>query len=336
MTWLGLDIGGANLKAASITGWTHTLPFALWRKPHRLATALNTLIGDAPATKGLAVTMSGELCDCFRTKEEGVHHILSAVETVASGKEIRVFLVDGRFVDVAAAREWWQLAAASNWRALAEFVCRFVRQDTSLLVDIGSTTSDIIPIVDGRVIATGTNDTERLAARELVYSGVSRTPICALTDVLPWRGKSCPVAAEVFATTADAYVLLGEIAEDRQADWTADGRPLIPSSARQRLARQICADSADLTRDDFERMARAVYHAQLRQLADGLTVVVGRMPNLPAQVLVSGAGEFLARATTEGALRRCQQISLASQLGAEISRCAPAFAVAVLAEEALS
>ena len=34
----------------------------------------------APAADRLAVTMTGELCDCFRTKAEGVLHILAAVD----------------------------------------------------------------------------------------------------------------------------------------------------------------------------------------------------------------------------------------------------------------
>jgi probable H4MPT-linked C1 transfer pathway protein len=334
MTWLGLDIGGANLKAASSSGWTRSRPFALWRDPDGLAAALQTLITESPAADGVAVTMTGELCDSFRTKEEGVHHILSAVEVIAAGRKISVYLVDGSFVDVATARGSFRQAAASNWRALAEFVSRFVPHGPALVVDIGSTTSDIIPIVDGCIIAIGTDDTNRLASHELVYSGVGRTPICALVSALPWHGGNCYVAAEVFATTADAYLVLGEIPEDPQADWTADGRPLTVACACQRLARQICADSADLTLDDIHEMAAAVYNAQLRQLSVGLAAVVGRMPRSPVQAVVSGAGEFLARASLEEAVCGCRAISLASQLEPEISRCAPAFAVAVLAQEA--
>ena len=105
------------------------------------------------------------------------------------------------------ARESPQLAAASNWHALANFVCRFVTSRTGLLIDVGSTTTDVIPLADGRVAARGRNDTERLLSQELVYRGVGRTPICALTDALPLREQLCPIAAEVFATTADAYLL---------------------------------------------------------------------------------------------------------------------------------
>ena len=78
---------------------------------------------------------------------------------------MRVYCVDGRFATTSEARESPQLAAASNWHALANFVCRFVTSRTGLLIDVGSTTTDVIPLVDGQVAARGRNDTERLFRR---------------------------------------------------------------------------------------------------------------------------------------------------------------------------
>lgn len=333
MSGLGLDIGGGNLKAADGAGWTRSVPFALWRNPQGLSQALAALIEHSPPSARLAVTMTGELCDCFRSKADGVEHILAAVQEVANGKEIGVYLVDGRFVSVAEAMQLPLLAAASNWRALAQFACRYVEGCTALLIDIGSTTTDIVPLVEGRVAARGRNDTERLATRELLYSGVGRTPVCALVRSLPWRGQSCPIAAEVFSTTADAYILLDDIQEDPRAEWTADGRPLTAECARQRLARQLCADADEIVSDDFHGMARVVREAQLNQLAEGITATVANMRERPGVVVLSGSGEFLGRTAVEQLLEGCRVISLADRLGAATSCCAPAHAVAVLAAE---
>src|SRR3990172_4014916 len=104
MTWLGLDIGGANLKAADGRGWAHSVPFALWRDPDGLAGALSELAATAPGSERWAVTMTGELCDCFRTKADGVRHILAAVEMAAGPRDVVVYLVDGRLVSVDEAR----------------------------------------------------------------------------------------------------------------------------------------------------------------------------------------------------------------------------------------
>lgn len=335
MNWLGLDIGGANLKAADGRGWARSVPFALWRHPQELVRVLSQLVDEAPTSERFAVTMTGELCDCFNSKAQGVEHILSSVESVVKNREVRVYLNDGRFAKIIEARESPRLAAASNWHALARFACRFVTGRTGLLIDVGSTTTDIIPLVDGQVAARGRNDTERLLSQELLYRGVFRTPICALTDVLPIGGEQCPIAAEVFATVADAYVISGELAEDPNAgERTADNRPLTKEFARQRLARQLCADADDLMPDDLAQITQTIRETQLSSLVRSIDRVTSRMPEPPRTCVLSGSGEFLADAALKRLLPACAAISLADKLGVEASQCAPAHAVAVLAAEA--
>jgi probable H4MPT-linked C1 transfer pathway protein len=172
--WLALDIGGANLKAANGEGYAAARPFPLWSKPEQLAYELRAMIAEGPETDHLAVTMTGELADCFASKAEGVRFILDAVEQASDRRHTRVDLINGKLVAPVVARREPILAAASNWRALAEFSLRFAGQESSLLIDVGSTTTDIIPLVNGRVAASGTTDTQRLLSGELVYAGVAR------------------------------------------------------------------------------------------------------------------------------------------------------------------
>jgi probable H4MPT-linked C1 transfer pathway protein len=332
MSWLGLDIGGANLKAANAQGWACSQPFALWREPHGLAAALESLVGAAPMSDKLAVTMTGELCDCFCSKAEGVGHILQAVENVAGGRKVAVYLVDGRFVSIEQAKASPQLAAASNWHALATYAARYVQRNTGLLIDIGSTTTDVIPISDGQVIARGRTDTERLLSRELIYGGVGRTPVCAVACELPLGDELCPVAAEVFATTADAYLLLGYLSEDPAAMSTADGRGLTRDFARRRLARQLCADCHELADSDFVAMARAILESQLAKLKLSIETIAGWAGDVSACVL-AGEGEFLALMAVERSSTSRATMSLKATMGPSASRSAPAFATAVLAQE---
>src|ERR1051325_158213 len=100
---LGLDVGGANLKAAHTSGVAHSQPFALWKDPGGLCDALRRLVGAMPAADEFAVTMTGELCDCFESKRQGVLAILDAVEAAAEGVPVQVWRTDGRFVGLAAA-----------------------------------------------------------------------------------------------------------------------------------------------------------------------------------------------------------------------------------------
>jgi probable H4MPT-linked C1 transfer pathway protein len=332
MNLVALDIGGANLKASDGLGWARSMPFPLWRDPEGLAGALNALLRDAPSADQFAVTMTGELCDCFDSKEAGVRHILKAVEAVAGTREVAVYLVDGRLVSCEEATAVSMLAAASNWHALARFVWRFLNGGPGLLIDVGSTTTDIIPLLNREVAARGRTDFDRLTRGELVYTGVGRTPVCAVVRSLPVGGGDCPVAGELFATTADAYVLSGEIGEERAARWTADGRALTKQFARQRLARMVCTDASELSDEDFGRMAAAIHNVQCEQLRSAIEPVMGKLGDQPT-VILSGAGEFLARAALHGLVGPQQVVSLTERLGGELSRCAPAHALAVIARE---
>jgi len=333
MNSLALDIGGANLKAADGRGWARSVPFALWREPKRLTHAIEELVRSAPASARLAVTMTGELCDAFRTKDDGARHILASVAEVSGGREIAVYLVNGRIVSIDEARERPLLAAASNWHALAHFACRYFDERSGLLIDVGSTTTDIVPIANGRVAARGASDTERLLAGELAYTGVGRTPLCAVTHMLPWRGQQYPVAAEFFATTADAYVLLGEIPEQPAAAWTADGRPLTRTFACERVARMICADNSTFTESDALVAAEWVRDAQFAQLKEAARPVASGLQQPIDRFVISGSGEFLARRIIHEAWPAGRTISLTEELGPEVGACAPAHALAVLARE---
>src|SRR5262245_34946758 len=150
MNILGLDIGGANLKAAHTGGAARLRPFPLWKNPAGLADALRTLLGELPPFDRLAVTVTGELCDCFETKRQGVAAILDAVELVAGRTPVRVWRTDGRFVGPATARQTPRQTAAANWYALAVYTGRHAPKGPALLLDIGSTTTDVIPLMDGR------------------------------------------------------------------------------------------------------------------------------------------------------------------------------------------
>jgi (4-(4-[2-(gamma-L-glutamylamino)ethyl]phenoxymethyl)furan-2-yl)methanamine synthase len=333
MSWLALDVGGANLKAADGVGFAVSRPFALWREPARLGKELSELLSASPPHRRIAVTMTGELCDCFDMKSEGVLFILDAVEVAAGETPISVYLTDGRLADATVARRWPHLAAASNWHAVAAFCGRFAGDGPAILVDFGSTTADVIPLVEAGPMAEGRCDTERLACSELVYTGVERTPLMAVVDRLPWRGRSCTVAAELFATTADAYLLLSELPEDGTNVNTADGRPRTRANARSRLARMVGADAASFSEEDAFIAAQAIRAAQLASLHAAVAHVAARFNTPPNTVIISGQGEFLLRELTATLPWRPSIVSLSEELGSNASQCAPAHALAVLARE---
>lgn len=328
-TILGLDIGGANLKAATGDRRAVSVPFPLWKQPDRLPAALAELVAKFPDAEELAVTMTGELCDCFETKRDGVNAIIKAVRFASGGRPIRVWSTDGVFLNSEEAEAHHMKVAAANWHALATFAGRFAPHYGALLLDIGSTTSDVIPMSDGMPHTYGETDWSRLQRRELVYIGVRRTPVCAV-----WSDRVC---AELFATTEDVYTLLGLLPEEPDTGDTADGRPQTTEYALARLARMLGADREELSDDHIIHFATRVHAEVRRRLMDACRAAYYDQQSPPPlhRVIVSGAGEFLARQVAAAAFPELgdRLFSLNHELGPEVSACAPAYAVAVLAAE---
>ena len=327
MEVLGLDVGGANLKAAHSTGVARLQPFPLWKQPTALPEALEGLIKQMPAHDLLAVTMTGELCDCYESKRQGVIAILDAVAAAASGRPIRVWRTDGRLVDLETARAAPLQTAAANWLALAAFAGRYAPNGSALVIDVGSTTTDIIPLSDGVPVPHGRTDPERLRSQELVYTGVRRTPVCALLGPA--------VAAEWFATTLDVYLVLGSLPEDPADRDTADGRPATRAAAHARLAWMLCADLETCTAEERRKLALRAAACQEEMIGLGVRRVAASLPRPPMTIILSGSGEFLARAVLEKQVSwpAARLVSFAEQLGQKLSQAACAYAVAVLAQE---
>ncbi len=336
MKWMALDIGGANLKAADGAHLAVSHPFPMWENPRALIDALRAMIALVPRVDHIAVTMTGELADCFNTKAEGVEFILKAVSVAADGRHTRVYLTNGKLVSLQTAARQPLLAAASNWHALASFAGRYARQGSGLLVDVGSTTCDWIPLVDGAPVTIGKTDTNRMINGELIYTGIQRTPVCAVGSLVPWRGRKCPLASEVFATMWDAYIILGDLPEEPDNKHTADRRPATKAAARDRLARSICADREIFTESDAQAVAESLAQAQLKKIAAIAAQLIARLQQPPETVIISGRGEFLARRVLDEVKLKAKVISLTKELGPELSYCAPAHALAVLAREGSS
>src|SRR5260370_37788830 len=82
-SWLALDVGGANIKAAHAAGVILSRAFALWRNPESIPSELVTLAGSMPPFDRVALTMTAELCDCYPTKRESMVAVLDTLAFAA-------------------------------------------------------------------------------------------------------------------------------------------------------------------------------------------------------------------------------------------------------------
>ncbi len=337
MRWLGLDIGGANLKVANCEAFARQMPFAMWRHPDRLHEALVRIISDAPEFDAVALTMTGEMADCFETREEGVCRILEQVTRVIPAGVIQVYAVEGQWLSVSkAARAPWQVAA-SNWKALATYAARWTTGEAALLVDVGSTTTDILPIADHKVFSNSTSDRDRLISGELVYTGIERSSVVGLVHELVVHGHKTPIVNELFATMSDVNLILGYADEDATDVDTADGRAKTRVNAAFRLARIVGEDGNTLSSEDIESMAEAIYESQVERVRQAMTLVARALNGRTIEsIILSGHGDFLIEDALEKSQWKLRRVRLSEKLGPIMSRCAPAHAVAVLAQEAFS
>lgn len=359
MTCLGLDIGGANLKISDGER-SITQPFPLWKSPERLPEALSRLLSRFSEQAPLAVTMTGELADCYERRDLGVQAILNALEQAAPLRKTGIWCTAGEFLAIEQAREFTELVAAANWHALATWAGRMAPTEASLLIDIGSTTTDVIPIEEGLPMPAGRTDLERLLSGELVYLGVSRTPLCSLVSEVPLRGSPVPLAREVFSTSLDVALLLEKRQEDAENRDTANGRPATRREAATRLARQLCCDAipsmdqqssahdiglsewsknhlpTSLSISELMSIADHVHGVQLELVGGSVRRVTTRMSAPPKVILLCGAGEDLARECLERhcpELAMAERISLTGLLGEAHSHAACAYALSRLGRE---
>lgn len=332
--WIGIDIGGANLKVADAHQFAKQSKFPMWKTPDRLASELSRLLGGTIDFEAVALTMTGEMSDCYATREEGVCRILEQVTRIIPSACIRVYTVDGEWVSVPqAAREPWQVAA-SNWKALATYATRWTDGQPTLLVDVGSTTTDIIAIMNDNVVSKSKSDRDRLVSGELVYTGVERSSIVGLVHELLVHDHQCPVINEHFATTGDVNLVLGHVDEDSSDFDTSDSQPKTRVHAAYRLARTVGEDGSTLGQQDIEQIAESIYDAQVTKVASAMMSVATQFKRQHCEhVLFSGHGDFLIDDAIESLGWTPQRSRLSERLGSIMSRCAPAHAVAVLATE---
>lgn len=331
---VGWDIGGVNTKVSrAVPGAdgryridrTCLRPYEIQRDPGALAPLLTALANEvgAGASDVHAVTMTAELSQMFRTKRDGVAFVLDAVAAAFSAA--RIFGTDGAFHDLAAARAAPMVVAAANWVATATWVASLLRD--AMLIDIGSTTTDIVPVIGGHVVAIGRTDPARLASGELLYMGALRTPVEAVVHAVPVGGGWAGVSAEGFTILGDVHLWRGTLAPEVYTVPTPDGRPATRLFAGERIARVVCADRELLDDAAVSAIADFVAESQVARTATAIARVRERHPALDVAV-VAGVGAFVADAAARRAGLSVRH--LAESLGPAGADSAPSAAVALL------
>jgi probable H4MPT-linked C1 transfer pathway protein len=344
---LGLDIGGANTKAAYINTDNGVIRkfkaameyFPVWKNPEKLSTVLVRLskaVSGSVKLNCVGVTMTAELSDAYRTKREGVNRILTHVVQAFPATQIFVLDVNATLKSITEAQAAPLKVAAANWAATGWVVAQLVKD--CIVIDVGSTSTSIIPIIDGHISAAGKTDLEKLMNGELMYTGSLRTNIAAIANSIPLRNGITRVSSELFAQSGDVHLVLGNITEEEYTVETADGRGKTRAEALARLARVVCADAEMLTEQEILQFATYIYSRQVEYIAEGLRQVYNRIkPRAKTKIkaVVTGLGKgFLARKAAQ-LVGVKEIIDLNELLKSDVATVSPAVGVALMAASKL-
>jgi (4-(4-[2-(gamma-L-glutamylamino)ethyl]phenoxymethyl)furan-2-yl)methanamine synthase len=300
---IGIDVGGANLKIVNDSG-AHIHYCPLWENAP-ITSLLDQYVTapDDPA----AVVMSGELADCFESKMEGISFIVDAVKKVFP--YARFYGADGQFHDCAVP----QLAAA-NWLASADYLR--AEYPDAVLLDIGSTTADVIPIARFESLK-GLTDLLRLQKGYLIYTGILRGNIATLLQSVLLDGTKTPASSEYFAGSADAHLVLGHITPEDYTCDTPDLKEKTKDASLKRLARVVCADLDEIGTDGAYQIAEQFWNKQRGLICDQVQRVAAQ--SAARQIIVGGIGAQLFSKELDG-------IDLTKELGS-CADALPAFSV---------
>jgi probable H4MPT-linked C1 transfer pathway protein len=331
------DVGGVHLKAARaengriVEAVQVASPLRAGLDPlvHAFG-KLKALVGNADRH---TVTMTGELADTFSSRQEGVERLAALAARELAGTPVSFYAGPAGLVPPQLAPKYAREIASANWHACASLVAR--KCSEALFLDMGSTTTDIVPIAGGAVAARGYTDAQRLAAGELVYTGLVRGFVMATAARAPVAGTWTTLVNENFANMADVHRILGTLPDGADQMSTADGREKTVAASRARLARMVGADAGDIGDEALWLLAQWLAEAQMRAVMDA-AMLVASAAALPLDAAVVGAGIGAPVLAEIG--RRLHRpyaafdslIDAVPAACAGASQCAPAAALALL------
>jgi probable H4MPT-linked C1 transfer pathway protein len=341
---MGWDIGGAHVKAAVINPAGEALavyqqPCPLWKGLDQLQSAATRILHEASGWHYQhAITMTGELVDLFAHREEGVKQIIDTMTTLLPQGRCLVFAgLEGFLESDQVEARHYQAIASANWLASASFAAQKV--GNGLFVDIGSTTTDILLLNDGKVLAQGYTDYQRLISQELIYTGIVRTALMAVAQTAQDQGREIGLMAEYFATMADVYRVTGELNELHDQCETADGAEKTITASARRLSRMIGSDFFPEELPRWQQFAENIRAQQLQKIQRGCECRIQNVAFLKTNPLIgAGVGRFLVKELAQLSGYSYLDFSdlfpeSATQSGITTADCAPAVAVACLARE---
>ena len=308
----------------------------LWQGMDTLAEPVARILAALPDERNThTLTMTGELADCFPARRDGVLRLVGYLsECLGTDNPLYVYAGNKGLVRPADIPGCHADIASANWHATTAYAAQCL--GSGILIDLGTTTTDIVPFHDNRVCAQGHTDQERLRSGELVYTGLTRTPIMAVVRRVPYADVWQGIAAEYFANMADVYRITGDLEERFDLLPAADAGEKTRYHSLKRLARMLGADYAGGDADaPLLALARYVAGQQYEAIERAFGSVMDRVGQPVAnRIVAAGAGRFIIRKLAR--TRQCEVVDFEELLPSAqgelpaVNNCSTALALAAL------
>ncbi len=332
VSYLGIDIGGANLKVIGINADKQVVHVdysscKIWNSQNFLEKKLLELNAlKAPNKIRCGITMSAELCDCFKDREAGAKQILKSCENLVFdyffySKSRNLFLKKDSYKNI----------ISMNWHSIGRFLKKIIKN--AIIIDFGSTTTDFIVIKNGKILNKNYDDFSRLNNHELLYTGFTRTPIFGICQQLKIQGKLLSIIPEFFSDTADIYKVIGQLDPKIDIDTTADGLNRSYSSSLRRISRSFGFDYNNNHKLLIKKICLELSLIQISKIYMNLMQIQKKFSAQNFPIIISGVGQKVINDFfKKNGLKtiKFEKFLKPSKMNKEASAHAPATSIALL------
>jgi len=240
-TYVGLDIGGAHVKAVGIDQYKK-INFIfyekcpLWKDFVLLEKTLYKLLKYLDSRKAtFGITITAELSDCFVNRTNGAKLIYKLCKKLG----IKFYFFSSKNKNFEKKINFSDICSM-NWLATGEYIKDKINE--AVVIDFGSTTTDIIIIKNQRIVNRHFSDFDRINNCELIYTGCTRTPLFAIAKKIVVNSNEYNLIPELFSTTADLYRVNKLLNKNLDLFDSADNRSKSKLNSLKRISRNFGVD----------------------------------------------------------------------------------------------
>ena len=262
--FLGIDIGGAHIKLVGLNEkkeliFVDYIKFYFWKEEKSINKVFNYINSKSNKNTLSGITMTAELCDIFKNRLDGFRKIYNYCKKLKND----YFFYTKSKKKIFKKTDYSEIVSM-NWHSIGRLLERQLKN--AIIVDFGSTTTDIICVKNHIIQNKNFDDFSRINSNELVYTGLTRTPIFAIDKKVRINRKYFEIIPEFFSDMSDVYRINSILKKQFDIDETADGKRRSKFSSYARLSRNFGLDFKKSNQNLIKDLSKEIIKTQLEKI----------------------------------------------------------------------